>query len=316
MNIKSEKHAKELKIFNMVYGNKNDLIAMPKDKPDIWVDNLKGENFGVEITELYKDQSEARLNNVKGYLNKIINLQEYIHKHDKENLKKVNISYYDKSRKEEVNIPSVLTKAAGFEEYFKLVELSIIEKSSKSKQYNKNLNYHNLIIHDNTSGLKFESNTVINFFSKNSISEAILGSSFEEIYLITFCGQDEYVLPLKRGLYIYNIYLFDHVVNIAHNIKSISDELYYDCMFEFLDYRGFKKIRIINNENIEIIYANSGFVLQNEKIIFNLYDRSLPPNATQAIIRNCFINHKTIKLIKEIELVFELNSNIGFKVAK
>jgi hypothetical protein len=57
----------ERRIFDLIYGEKKDLSVEHRDKPDFWITNNINEKFGVEITQLYSDESQARLQCIPNY---------------------------------------------------------------------------------------------------------------------------------------------------------------------------------------------------------------------------------------------------------
>lgn len=315
MDKKEKKHKDELRIFNSIYANRKDLSIDLKDKPDVWVTNNIGKKFGVEITQIYTNESSARLENLPNYLSDLIGGGKFKHKDDKDHIIVDEITIIDKENNLKLNDTAVITQGINEEKYYSLIEERIKEKDKKSIYYDKELNYYNLIIEDNTSGLNFKLDTVINHFSKRSISRTILESCFKEIYLIVFIGNEKYYLALRNGIYVYNLFLFDTIINKLYNLDSITEELYYSFLIEFLNFRNFKNLHIIKNEdNWEIIFSNIGFNLGENSINMKLYEIYLPKEAFIAKITSNFITNEVEELIMEIEKKFELHSPLAFSI--
>src|SRR5713101_2273510 len=75
------KKNKERTIFDLVYAGRAFDSVTPTEEPDFRVKNADGE-FGVEITEFYFSQSEARIKNIPGYFQEILERKNYKHKDD------------------------------------------------------------------------------------------------------------------------------------------------------------------------------------------------------------------------------------------
>ena len=65
------KKQKEKNIVVNIY-NSSEIIIKDSEQPDFIIES-SSEKFGVEVTELYLSESEARLNNYSGYKEKILN---------------------------------------------------------------------------------------------------------------------------------------------------------------------------------------------------------------------------------------------------
>lgn len=77
------KQRNEQRIFDTVYGNTNHLNTTHGDKPDFLVSLVDDLKFGVEITEFFQSESQARLNNIPSYISELLDGKSMRHKDDK-----------------------------------------------------------------------------------------------------------------------------------------------------------------------------------------------------------------------------------------
>jgi hypothetical protein len=82
IDYKARKKSRELEIVKTVYPDAEKYIwLVEQEQPDFLMNSLlKSFAFGVEVTELYRNQSSARLKNIPGYVDSLVENGAYIYK--------------------------------------------------------------------------------------------------------------------------------------------------------------------------------------------------------------------------------------------
>jgi hypothetical protein len=143
----------ELNILRGVYGKKKSRKYTLSEKPDFIIHGRI--DFGVEVTELYMDQTGARLHNQPGYTNDVIKGID-VHKDDADSLEVISlIEYQDKKtgKWKNLNTQGVRQENKSTPERIGIMVARINEKSEKLKHYNLQLEHIDLVIHDSRSAL-------------------------------------------------------------------------------------------------------------------------------------------------------------------
>jgi hypothetical protein len=91
------KEKNEKKILQMIYKPKKYISIMKREEPDFELVLPSKATFGVEITEFFLSESNARLKYIPTYFNEIMDKKSYRHKDDRTNLdvKDITIQYKD-----------------------------------------------------------------------------------------------------------------------------------------------------------------------------------------------------------------------------
>src|SRR5665648_857034 len=139
----SKKQDTEQYIFNLVYKDKQNLKIIHKDKPDFWITNAK-HRFGVEITEIYKNESAARLSNIPNYTGELLDLEKYRHKDDYEALIVDDIEII-RENGDKKKTKAVIQSVPSIREFSIRFTACIENKNKLSSGYNNELSYYNLM---------------------------------------------------------------------------------------------------------------------------------------------------------------------------
>jgi hypothetical protein len=309
----SNKTKIERRILDLVYKNQEALTIVHQDKPDFLITNNVGDTFGVEITQLFVNESDARLKNIPNYTEELLNKKKYRHKNDIGVLKVENI-LIEKPDGRKIETQAIIQKSPQPKDYLQKL-LSIIESKSKLKEeYSKNISHTNLIIHDNSD--IFSLRNPENFYNDlytEEVSKAIVRNDFHEIFLITRFKPKMVIFRLKLIYLSSRIYFFHEILK-ANRITNITDELYYNSLAEYLSFEGFRNIRIkMFNGETEIIYGNIGFTVKDySDLVFRDYgDYNFKDGELFIISQPKFITKEVEDSILEIKKTFGFSTNIG-----
>ena len=129
------KKDKERTIFDFVYADRVYDSVTPTEEPDFTVTNADGA-FGVEITEFYFSQSEARIQNIPGYFQEILERQNYRHKDDVVPLSVAEMTIQTgDNRRPSFNVRGIVQRLPSIAEYVQKIAELIEHKNKRFQTY-------------------------------------------------------------------------------------------------------------------------------------------------------------------------------------
>lgn len=200
INYQARKKTMELEIVKMVYPDAEKYIkSIDQEQPDFLVAGLqKKVVFGIEVTELYQNESSARLKHIPGYVDALVERREYRHKDDVNRLKPDEFEILDEAGNVKHTLKGVMQTLPSLTEYLRLLAESIAEKTKKLSQYAPEARYHALLIYDREAyfgGVPL-TDLYAAMFSPE-IEQVLDRSGFREIYLVGQMDQQDRYIPLK-----------------------------------------------------------------------------------------------------------------------
>jgi len=199
--MESEKDIKEQDILSKIFKKPFEYNILKSEKPDFIISYNsranKTVNVGMEITELYYNDSSARLKNKNEYVKNVID-GEKIHKKDKGAFDVREVTYFPQGDvSKSFKTKMLFEKNYSIDDYRRAFLQTLTKKNKKRVAYQEGLEQTGLVIYDKEKHFKKLSKyDFIRFFFNENIMEEIKSSPFEEIYLITqFEGeiQEDYV---------------------------------------------------------------------------------------------------------------------------
>lgn len=188
------KEQRELEVLKQIY--KEPVVTIKHiDKPDFVIEG-QDEKFGVEITDYYYNDSSARLKNMPGYIERILNSNDdsVLDKRDKGLISKTTLYLMDTRDNQYKyvgdNVALKYDKDLSWDEDpdYVSVEERLIEiindKDSKSNEYEK-LDYCELFIQDREGYFAKDNNRQISLYNSDSILNAVANSNFKRVYLFS-----------------------------------------------------------------------------------------------------------------------------------
>lgn len=184
---------------------------VPGDKPDFVLAKRFGPDFGVEVTDLYQTESNARLINVPDYLPQLFAGGPHMHKDDIEVLQVGEFVIQDKDGNvKQDNVRGVFQQRPGRSSYMEKLANLIREKNAKHAGYAPGLSHINLIIvdhFDRSDDDAREYNTVE--LIGGSVREALAESPFREVFLVGYGPSGKfYYRPLRQLMLMEQFRLF------------------------------------------------------------------------------------------------------------
>lgn len=219
------KRAQEHDILEMVYQVGRFEAVVPRERPDfaLW-SAAQDTPFGVEITQLFQSEAQARFNLVHGYAHRLWSGGTYIHKDDVQALRAVKVTITDADgnvRQEDV--PAIFSERPKPEDYCRALAEIIREKSGRSYDLTE-FSHCDLVVLDWFS-LSFDPDdyTTDRFFDDDT-RDALEEAPFREVFLVIRSwkrdsDEDDVwpyrVVPLQQLLAMERMYVTGHMVASA-----------------------------------------------------------------------------------------------------
>ena len=175
----------EKTLFDQVYPQTDDWVVTSSEAPDFLCYRNGEVYLGVEVTELFLHEGDARLKKVEGYALNLIDGGKVVHKYDRKNIKveKIKIQNKDGALFKEIN--GIFREGIPYKKAVTLLMGTILNKEEKLDQYLKACNNIDLIIKDGSLMFWFDDyKTIFRAISHYADKKAIINSGFREIFLV------------------------------------------------------------------------------------------------------------------------------------
>lgn len=196
----------EKRILRMVYSEDKYVVEGEIEQPDFRLNTLDdGFVFGVEITELYANESSARLKKIDNYVNDIIDNEKYRHKKDKKDLPIVTFASIPEGDEQSMTFKGVhIKKPPNLIMMIKNLENAIRSKTEKAKKYDDTLSVIDLVVYDyecNYNSIKVDD--LYGYVYTSQMEETLNECGFREVYFITNSSDGESIyLRLKTQMFL------------------------------------------------------------------------------------------------------------------
>lgn len=228
MTQEERKRAHETAILEMVYSVSRFHSVTPNERPDFeLVHRVNMKPFGVEITQLFVNESIARFNLIPGYPHRLWSGGAHLHKKDVKVLQSVRVKVSDQDGNiRHPDLPAVITETPSLDAF--RAQLGKVIRGKSEKGYDSATYSHiNLVILD-WFGLEFDASQYLtDRFFDDDVRAALKESPFREVLLIVNntvlegIGDDETrandarIIPLQQLLAMERFYVTGHMIDAA-----------------------------------------------------------------------------------------------------
>jgi hypothetical protein len=221
------KRAYETAILETVYDLSSFHSVIPRERPDFALLQWAGSKpFGVEVTQLFVNESDARLHLMPGYMHDLWSGSSHRHKQDVKVLQSTKVEVVDKEGNVcHSNLPAIFTEAPGIAAF--RTGLCEVIRAKAVKGYDAGEFTHlNLVIFD-WFHLEFDaSGYLTDRFFDDDVRAALMECPFREVFLIMYntvrakddrsyepVRPDARVIPLQQLLIIERFYVTRHLID-------------------------------------------------------------------------------------------------------
>lgn len=262
---------RESKLFEYVYGHCKDWSVKTHEAPDFVCFRNNTPILGVEVTELYHNETDARLENLDGYVLSLLDGGDFRHKQDKKNIKVEFIEYRKKEETKGRKIKAIVHEPISLAKSISILGNTIKMKESKIVTYLQACPEVDLVIDDASHLFHFDKyEDLFRPLSKLMNRPTIVNSSFREIFLIIKNNQNMIVrIPLKLNLFVEDIMIFERLIRTLKESRSTKDSFL--ILLCCLCQSGYKDIRIKSIDggiglvagNYLYLYSKAGRVIHD-----------------------------------------------------
>lgn len=202
----------ERKAFDAVFGRFN-VAVEESEEPDFLCTPSSGDEFGVEVTEFFLTQSDARLRNIRNYATDLIAGADYRHKDDQRNIVVKDIVLRRPSTGQETKMKAIPRSIPPHHQSIPKVLAAIAAKMAKYDRYAKRVTPIDLIVNDVDLLLRFESvRQLLRPIAFGDAFNSIVACPFREVYVVTVSKEKgDVCVPLRGNLFAGEIALFASV---------------------------------------------------------------------------------------------------------
>lgn len=213
-------------ILDFVYDGEEEYEVEHADSPDFRMAR-DGYTFGVEITELFRDGSSARLVKLPDYMQRLWDGERPIHKDDVKNIDVVTIRITDPDGNlVQDNVKAIFSETGSLRDHADALAEHIERKNVAYQGYDHSLGHINLLIGDHfSSGESIgETYSTADFFTPR-LRGALRASPFREVLLITNLLYDNAAwVPLQQLELMESFMVFVHCIYESPEALDLLEE--------------------------------------------------------------------------------------------
>jgi len=296
--------------------------VLESEEPDFIMKYRNEESFfGVEITEYYYNETNARMDNIEGYFSSLLDGGDFLHKSDRKELDVSDITLISNDGAENV-VKAIASKVPSTSENIsKLIE-NIRSKNKKYRNYEKTLRHINLIVNNTEHFLCLhERKNLFHVLFTPEFVNAIIESSFHEIYLLTLAMDNVRLkIPLKLTLFVseYMLYQDAFFEYYGVNAETASPKEFYFQFFEYLRGIGFSSLGVRSGTiETELFFSDYSIVINENEDglkIRDWNDRSYNFEIEVFEANGKYIDDLFLDYFREYKTEFMFTSEIGFEI--
>jgi hypothetical protein len=293
---------KERNLLGLIYNDSEYAEIVDSEEPDF---NIRHKNstyrFGVEVTEFYYTESNARLRNIINYFTELTENEKYRHKKDKRDLEVREFTIISDQGVDKGKAKGILQELPTIDKYVDMITERICSKEAKLSGYDKTLAHVNLIIF--AAEQRIATVPIREYYRHlytETLKDTLHRTSFREIFLITTIHENRRVyIPLKMILLVADLYMFRQLLLDYFPQKAeVSLNDFMILFAKFMRYKTRNALYRVKQGRVEVVWGNSSVSLgEKSNSIMDYGDQPLPPDTIkpnlQGIIR--FFTSSTFK---------------------
>jgi len=265
-----DKKAEERAVLRMVYDEQAFARVDKSERPDFLLQYPSVPTpFGVEITQLYFTEADARLRNVPGYMQQLWAGGDYRHKDDKKVFRATKMQVIRDGVVRATDVPGIFRELPPVAVYARQIAASIMEKSAEASGYQSGLSHVNLIVIDRENRLReLHREHLFRHIFIPEVNEAVARTLFREIFLITGVRDgSQVVIPMRQALLMAEYWLFADVVRARlPELEVESDREVLEWFAAYLRLKGIPAtINDATEDPAEVFLGNSGLCISGEE---------------------------------------------------
>ncbi len=259
--------AEEKRWFDAVMPPEWVAAATPAESPDFICSDEKGPFIGVEITELFASESEARYHKIPNYVLDILDSGNYRHRDDRSQLPVEKVTFQRDGA--DFAVRGLVLKKPPIAKRIELLVATIEKKSGKVTRYSDKVPATDLLLVDRGGlfhGVKFDH--VARIVHERALRSAIQRSGFREIWLVIDTDAKAASVPCRVNILAQEIASFHTGLESVRKINNchVSIRNYLEMLGAFLAHRGFvKSLVVAGNKKYAVFGHGVGCFMLSQK---------------------------------------------------
>lgn len=259
------KRVNEWSILRTVYDVSEFSEIRETERPDFLLmrNDRDAQSFGVEVTELFANQADARAVNHPEYLPALFAGALHMHKDDPRLLPVSRMRLTDpEGNVRHEDLPGILTPTPSNTDHRRALAAVIGAKSSRG--YEVQGGHVNLIVRDRfvLSGEVLEEEYSVTDLLSDGVRDALIQSPFREVFLITVTrDRGQVVRPLNQLMLAERFFLFGKVLEATTNRTDMGEQWkYVQAFFEFCERDNGLRVDLQDHQGRPFAVYRSGAV--------------------------------------------------------
>jgi len=279
------KAEREFKALALVYRTEEFESSRHGDRPDFVLRHHGADRgFGVEITELYETQADARAELHPAYIADLLAGRPHMHKDDVSLLKVEKVQLHDKDGNlKAADLPAIIRKKPPIDKHARAIVALLRRKTEQAVGYRQDLTHINLLILDRLGAQRRPGDSYsTSDLLVADLKEALIASPFREVFLVSTDHDWRVYRPLQMLHLLESFELFlgalasfetnapepelDDVLHLfVQTVKTMGTELH---------------LGRYPNDALCAVYRGSGVALGPDAVrVLDFADRNQPPPA-------------------------------------
>lgn len=279
------KKEKEKSILEMVYDLDDFHQVVESEKPDfILQHHINSRLFGVEITEFYMSESDARLKNIPNYVSELLDEEKYRHKDDKKSLMVDEIKLINEKENKTITTNAIIRETPDIKSIFDNFDEVLDKKLTKVENYNSDLNHINLIVLDKLNVFTTEKpSDLIKYLIHNIESKKLYSSDFREIFFITRIKNNRRIFFQLKLLQFFSDFMLLARYVQETNVENTSYDDFLKCFASLVEHQGASPILKKGEDGLEVIDGNYGILIINDQTVIRDYSDHFVINGDEVV---------------------------------
>jgi len=242
---------KERLILHMVYDEAELASVDDQERPDFAIRRHDGSTrFGVEVTELYDTNSDARAAHHPSYITELLGGGEHMHRDDVRGLPLCTTTVTDPDGNvKATNVPCIIRELPPLIDTFRRLSKAIQRKDrSRDDDYGRGLTHVNLVVLDGTARpLTLSDEYRTRDVLIPELQRTLVETNFREVFFVTKIGQNRRVVIPRRMLFLLSSwYTFLGALDSCEDSTTVLEEQQIPPLFVAFMQRSGVDVRLVS----------------------------------------------------------------------
>jgi hypothetical protein len=299
MTSAERKRTYERLTLEMIYNPTEYEAIIDQERPDFAIQrHKKSRPFGVEITNLFQDESAARLNMIHGYTQQLFDGGPFRGRQDARRLSVPEVTITDKDGNVKAQHLRVIMRESATPDQFRSRLAEVIREKTARGYATSALSHLNLIILD-WFHLRFNPRDYLSTdFLDDNVRHALRESPFRDVFLIVQGGNldrnndatgpvslESYIVPLQQLLLMESYYLAAGAIHHNVDATSMSVAEFVQLVAHHLTVELGLGVPVIVDDTLYVNYQSAQVSMNDEGLV--VIDNSDLPFQVHAVEINC-----------------------------